>query len=258
MRAWVFSDIHVDTAAYELPPTPDDIDVIIIAGDVADGHHLSARWLWHHVVPRGLPVIYVAGNHDFFGWDLVDDYAGLYRQAGVELLHPGRPTIEIAGVRIIGCTLWTDYNINADVGLARAWARVSMPDLQSIDLGLRRIGTRDLLDMHRRHLGMLAGLLTEYEDQPPTIVVTHHAPHPKSLRNPQFIDDSDASFASDLSHLITATEPAVWVHGHVHHSRDYYVGATRIVCNPRGYAVTSRDGRRLENPTFDPTLVVEI
>jgi hypothetical protein len=44
----------------------------------------------------------------------------------------------------------------------------------------------------------------------------------------------------------------------VHNSRDYYVSATRIVCNPRGYAITRKDGRRLENANFDPTLVVEI
>ncbi|GLQ53574.1 metallophosphoesterase [Devosia nitrariae] len=258
MRAWVFSDLHVDAAPYELPPTPPDIDCIIIAGDVADGHHLSARWLRHHVVPRGLPVMYVLGNHDFFGHDISDDHSDLYARIGVELLHPGRPVVEIAGVRIIGCTLWTDYDVNGDVELARAWARESMPDLQSIDLGLRRVGTRDLLDLHRQHLGMLAGLLTEFEIQPPTIVVTHHAPHPKSLRSPHFIDDSDASFASDLSHLITVTEPAVWIHGHVHHSRDYYIGATRVVCNPRGYAVVDSGGMRIENQGFEPGKVIEL
>lgn len=256
MRAWVFSDIHVDTAAYELPPTPADIDVIIIAGDVADGHHLSARWLWHHVVPLGLPVVYVCGNHDFFGWDLTEEYAGLYRQAGVELLHPGRPAIDIAGTRIIGCTLWTDYAIAGDVDAARSWARRSMPDLQSIDLGFRRIGTRDLLDLHRQQRMVIERELWGIYGGP-TIVVTHHAPHPKSLRSPMLTPD-DASFASDLTATIEALEPAVWIHGHVHSSRDFYVSATRIVCNPRGYAVTAKDGRRIENAAFDPLLVVEI
>jgi predicted phosphodiesterase len=45
MRAWVMSDLHVDAGPYELPTTPADVDCIIIAGDVADGHHLSARGL---------------------------------------------------------------------------------------------------------------------------------------------------------------------------------------------------------------------
>lgn len=256
MRAWVFSDIHVDTATYELPATPADVDCIIVAGDVADGHARSARWLRERVVQLGLPVVYVAGNHDFFGEDLSRDYAGIYQDAGVELLHPGRPTIEIGGARIIGCTLWTDYSISGDVDAARSWARRSMPDIVSIDLGMRRIGTRDLLDMHRQQRMMIERKLAILFNGP-TIVVTHHAPHPKSLRSPMLTVD-DGSYASDLSALIEEYEPAIWIHGHVHSSRDFYVSATRIVCNPRGYAVVNRDGRRLENPDFDPLLVVEI
>ena len=257
MRAWVMSDLHVDTAAYELPPTPSDIDCIIIAGDVDEGHDMSADWLRNHVVQLGLPVVFIAGNHDYYGWDLADDYAGIYQRSGVELLHPGRPTIEIAGARIIGSTLWTDYAIVGDVDAARSWARRSMPDLVSIDLGLRRVSTRDLLDMHRQQR-MIAERELEVPFPGSTIVVTHHAPHPRSLRHWPGADESDGSFASDLRAVIERYEPAVWIHGHVHHSRDYYVGATRIVCNPRGYAVTSRDGRRLENAAFDPSLVVEI
>ena len=131
-----------------------------------------------------------------------------------------------------------------------------MPDLQSIDLGLRRIGTRDILEMHRQHRQALAfDLSADFWGQ--TIVVTHHAPHPKSLRSPMLTPD-DASYASDLSEVIEKYEPAVWIHGHVHHSRDYYVSATRIICNPRGYAVTTKDGRRIENAGFNPQLVIEI
>lgn len=256
MRAWVFSDLHIDTAAYELPPTPTDLDCIIVAGDVADGHERSARWLREHVVQLGLPVIYVAGNHDFFGEDLAEDYAGIYQDASVELLHSGRPAIEIGGTRVIGCTLWTDYAIAGDVDAARSWARRSMPDLVSIDLGMRRVGTRDLLDMHRQQRMVIERALA-IPFAGPTIVVTHHAPHPKSLRSPMLTPD-DGSYASDLTAIIEQFEPAIWVHGHVHQSRDFYVGATKIVCNPRGYAITSRDGRRLDNPDFQPQLVIEI
>ena len=256
MRAWVMSDLHVDTAAYDLPPTPPDIDCIIIAGDVDEGHDMSAHWLRGHVVPLGLPVVFVAGNHDFYGTDLTDDYAGFYARSGVELLHPGRPSNTIAGVRIIGSTLWTDYAIAGDVDAARAWAKRSMPDMQSIDLGSRRVLTRDLLDMHRsQRMTIERELAVPFAG--PTIVVTHHAPHALSLRSPMLTPD-DGSYASDLSALIEEYEPAIWVHGHVHSSHDYHVDATRIICNPRGYAIKTPDGRRLENPNFEPAKVVEI
>lgn len=46
--------------------------------------------------------------------------------------------------------------------------------------------------------------------------------------------------------------PDLWVHGHMHNSVDYRVGATRVVTNPRGYA-----GHEI-NPNFNPQLVIEI
>lgn len=251
------SDLHTDAAPFSLPETPRDVDCIIIAGDVADGHERSSRWLGEQVVPLGLPVVYVCGNHDYYGHDLGDDGAELYRQAGVELMHPGRLTIEIAGTRVIGCTLWTDYAINNDVDLARAWARYSMPDMQAIDCGLRRVGTRDLMHAHwRQRLIVESELAADFAGS--TIVVTHHAPHPMSLRSPIFIDDSDASFVSDLSEMIEKYHPAAWVHGHLHQTYDYYVSATRIICNPRGYAVVNSAGMRVENRGFVPDLVIEI
>lgn len=254
MRAWVMSDLHVDTAPYRLPPTPADVDCIIIAGDVADGHHRSARWLREHVVPRGLPVVFVAGNHDFYGHDIDDDQGEPYRDAGVELLHIGRRSIEVAGARILGLTLWTDYAIAGDASAARAWARREMPDFLNIDIGYRRLGPRHLDHFHKLHRELIElDLATSFDGS--TIVVTHHAPHPKSLRAPMFIDDSDASFASDLSVVIERFEPAAWIHGHVHESHDYYVSATRVVCNPRGYLnVLSPTG----NVGFEPLKVVEI
>lgn len=259
MRAWVFSDIHIDTAPYELPPTPADVDCIIIAGDVADGHERSARWLREHAAPRGLPVIFVLGNHDLYGYDIDDDQDGLYRDSGVELLHIGRRSIEIAGARIIGLTLWTDYAIAGDVDDAKAWARRNMPDFVNIDIGQRRLSPRHLDHFHTLHRELLEMDLAMAFDGP-TVVVTHHAPHPKSLRSPMFVEDSDGSFASDLSAMIQQYEPAVWIHGHLHNAIDYYVGSTRVVCNPRGY-VTFRSkncAEASENCFFNRSLVVEI
>lgn len=257
MRAWVMSDLHVDSTMFLLPPTPPDIDAIIIAGDVADGHDGSTAWLSEHAVPRGLPVLYIAGNHDVFGHDRLGGFETLYEAAGVTLLHPGRPTTIIAGCRLVGTTLWTDYHITGDAQSARAWARRSMPDMVSIDVGMRRVTTRDLLEEHARQRALLEEELS-YPYDGSTVVITHHAPHPGSLRSPEKRDPSDGSFASDLSDLMDAFQPAAWVHGHTHISRDYYHNATRVVCNPRGPVLTTKAGIRIENPEFGEELVIEI
>lgn len=81
----------------------------------------------------------------------------------------------------------------------------------------------------------------------PTVVVTHHAPHPGSL------PDRHAHLAwcddSDLTGLIDERGPDLWVHGHVHRHVDYRIGRTRVVCNAHGYVEERTD--------FMPDLVVE-
>ena len=82
-----------------------------------------------------------------------------------------------------------------------------------------------------------------------TVVVTHHAPHPRSMHSHYGSDLLSAAYVSDLTAVIEAGQPNLWVHGHVHENFDYRVGATRVVCNPHGYGV--------ENQKFDPGLVIE-
>jgi Icc-related predicted phosphoesterase len=83
----------------------------------------------------------------------------------------------------------------------------------------------------------------------PTVVVTHTAiwesVHPRFRSDPV-----TGAFASNLSPLIETYKPALWVHGHVHNSSDYCIGATRVLCNPHGYGE--------ENPDFNGALVVEV
>lgn len=94
-----------------------------------------------------------------------------------------------------------------------------------------------------------------------TVVVTHHAPHPDSV-HPRFAGNLlNPAFASDLSALMGPAD--LWIHGHVHDSFDYQVNGTRVIANPRGYAlnrqsVQSPEQLEWENPLFDPRLVIEI
>jgi len=83
-----------------------------------------------------------------------------------------------------------------------------------------------------------------------TVVVTHHLPHPRSVPACFDGEPTNAAYASELSGVIEAGAPALWVHGHTHDSCDYLIASTRIISNPRGYAD--------ENGGFDRTLVVSI
>ena len=81
-------------------------------------------------------------------------------------------------------------------------------------------------------------------------MVTYQAPHPASLPCPHA--DLNWCYASDLSGLIAARAPDLWVHGHVHARLDYCVGVTRTVCNPRGHADEA------SSCDFDPSLVIDL
>ena len=137
-------------------------------------------------MPCGLPVIYVTGNHDCYGHDLRDDAEALYADCGVELLSAHRPALDIAGVRLIGVSLLTDYLIIGDEAGAQFWAKCSMPDFSAIDTGMRRIRPIDLARLHHEQKALVEIALHEPFDGP-TVVVTHHAPHSARLIQRKYI-----------------------------------------------------------------------
>jgi 3',5'-cyclic AMP phosphodiesterase CpdA len=272
---WIMSDLHVDAAPWVPPPGP-RVDIAIVAGDVADGLCRRALpWLAEHVVPRAGAVIYVPGNHDYYGRRLRDEI-DLAREAsaaaGVILLDGGQ-SVRIGSVEVIGATLWTDYRVGGEG--TRAAAMATCGDRRDGMRDHRRIGTRDARGvpaafrpreaaaLHARHRARIEEALSAPWDGP-RIVVTHHAPHPGSLLHGEVRELIDAAYASDLSVLMEGDgAPDLWIHGHVHASRDYRVGRTRILANPRGHDTSHRtrggvwrDER--ENASFDGGLVVEV
>ena len=41
--------------------------------------------------------------------------------------------------------------------------------------------------------------------------------------------------SGDAGEVLASAGARLWLHGHTHAPRDYVVGTTRVVCNPRGY-----------------------
>jgi hypothetical protein len=163
--------------------------------------------------------------------------------------------VVIAGVRFLGTTLWTDFELYGSdpqqVAGAMSYAFHAMHDYRAIKLS----PTVDLQPEHTRlmHLGQ-AQWLKRQIDAPfdgPTVIVTHHLPHLKSVHPMYEGEKSNPAFASDLSALFRE-QVKLWVHGHTHESMDYAIGDTRVLCNPRGYLP------QLPNLNFDPELAAII
>jgi Icc-related predicted phosphoesterase len=172
---------------------------------------------------------------------------------GVNLLE--NDTVVLGGVRFIGCTLWTDYAIFGEANVSRAMRAASdgLNDHSKITWAKqpewRRFRPVEALMLHKRSRSFIEAELAKPFDGA-TVMVTHHAPHPHSMHSRYRSELVSAAYISDLTAVIAAGQSNLWMHGHVHESFDYRVGATRVICNPHGYGA--------ENPKFDPGLVLEV
>jgi predicted phosphohydrolase len=256
MKIRVLSDLHLEFANWRPPPC--DEDVVVLAGDIAEGR---AGIAWARKYFRDRPIIYVPGNHEYYGRDFDELREGLRESGRAHDVHvlDGDEVI-VDGVRFLGATLWTDFEIDGcepkTVEAAMRCCQEGMADFQIIrrwGSSLRPTDTREIHQAQREWLRRaLMGCTPLGEDfSGATVVVTHHAPSPRSIA-PRFVGDTlNPAFASDVTDLMG---PAVqlWIHGHMHQSYDYIECGTRVVCNPRGYLPLE------PNPDFDPMLIVEV
>ncbi|MBY3328781.1 phosphohydrolase [Rhizobium laguerreae] len=253
MKAWVISDIHsspLDLLHRRQLSVP-RADICICAGDIAGNIERAIDFLHVEIAPH-MPVVAVLGNHDYYGSsiDRALEYARKWT-VGTNVHILENDTFHRGDLRIVGATLWTDFEIAAhDSG--------HLPVRARRDLAIREC-MRYLLDFRLIYrsdarAGDESGLITademisrheesrayiENEIAKPfngtTMVLTHHAISHQSL-DPRFTGHiSNAAFASDLSNVIHARRPHFWVHGHIHRFADYVEGDTRVLCNPRGY-----------------------
>ena len=267
MRLRILSDLHIrDHGPPDLPrrASPLSADAILIAGDVHRGTK-SIEWMRAAFPER--PVAFVAGNHEYYDGYLDAMLPTLRRTAddpsakttagrrpkGAYLLE--RDQIIIGDLRILGCTFWTDFGLfEGQRSSAIRACRANVDDFRRIHLlrARRPLRPRDIARFHQTSVRWLRRKLAE---TPPagvrtTVVLTHHAPSPRSV-DPRYANSlTSAAFVARRERLVEASGAALWVHGHVHASFDYSLGGTRVLSNPRGHGD--------ENPDFWARLVVDV
>lgn len=253
MKLHILSDLHLDFSALELPRIA--ADVTILAGDIA---RPQAAIAWASAFER--PVLYVPGNHEFYGSAIADTVVELKQLSqGTRVQVLDCDAVVWDGVRFLGATLWSDFRL-VDHEEQRAWgilqANLFVRDFSQIWLDAARetrFSPADAAALCARHQAWLHAQLAE-PFAGPTVVITHHAPSPRSI-HPRFAGSPlNLCFVSDLEFLLGKERVALWIHGHTHDRFDYQVNGTRVVCNPRGYA---RQGIN-ENLAFDPHFTMDL
>lgn len=249
MKIHILSDVHIEHGAFTPPET--QADVVLLAGDIGTGVG-GVRWA-QRAFPRQ-QVLYVPGNHEFYGADINATHRDMKAAAkGSNVLLLDRQEVILGGVRFIGATLWTDFEVAGAPyrDMAMHACRNGMADYSVIFKDARTLRPADTLSAHERDRDWLENHL-RVPFAGPTVVITHHAPHPCSIAERFRHDLLTAGFVSDLTALMGFQ--GLWVHGHTHDPFDYALGDTRVICNPRGYPREHCP----EGKVFSPGLVVEL
>lgn len=237
MKFLHWSDLHLEFhepgPGYDFPkPTADcptgSIDAILIAGDLHTGDsHVHA--LLEIEEEWGVPVVSIRGNHEFYHGEYHEVVARQgemvkeARKRGHNIRILDRDSIVLGGVRILGCTLWTDGTINGmsqkDAAFGLKWA---MNDYKKVLFAKEGEAEPYLMDPEqtmeinaRDRRWLLEELAKPFDG--PTLVMTHHLPAP------ELFTDEKAEYAegygSDMRADILGLKIDAWVTGHTHDAR---------------------------------------
>ena len=258
MKLQLLSDLHLETESFDPEPAP-GAELLVLAGDIDarwDGYARFAGW--------PVPVLVVAGNHEFDGRELHDAWPALRdtcARHGLQLLQREATTVTAADgrrVRFVGATRWSDFDLFGAAQRERAMraAGYFMRLMAATRSGqpFDAAGVRDEGLACRAWLEQaLATPAAGRWDS--TVVVTHFAPSLRSADPRYGRQPGTASFCNADDDLIARAD--LWLHGHLHCRHDYSVERpgrrpARVVCQARGLqAKGEADGH-------DPLRLIEV
>ncbi len=242
MRINYFSDVHLEFGPQTLPDN--DAEIVVAAGDIGIFKQ-GVEWLKQ----LNKPVIYVAGNHEFYTYEynkVLNDLLEECRDSNIQFLE--NDVFIYKDVRFLGCSLWADLFLDGEEK-ANALTK-TLNDFRKIRFKDEAFNLHAFSDLHHHSKKWLEQELAKpFEGK--TVVVTHHAPTEWSW------DDSrnklkKLAYCTDLRYLFHEYEIEVWFHGHIHSPGDYRIAGARILSNPRGYS-----GKKVVE-SFDANKVVDI
>jgi hypothetical protein len=142
MKLLIYSDLHLEFKRPLLPPDDIVYDVVVLAGDIHSPGYKAVRWA--ATAFEGTPVVYVPGNHEFYGCEINDELERMRAEAeGTSVRVMDRDVFVHGGVRFLGCTLWTDFALpilqedgtrRSDCEKAISVANAELVDFELIDI----------------------------------------------------------------------------------------------------------------------------
>ena len=219
MKAFFTSDLHLDLFHKEnndsfINSLP-EAELLICLGDY---HNKSSEEFFNfigRVEHKYQKIIYVLGNHDYWGRTLTTGHYKFNPKKRGKLVFLNNKPYVHNGVTFFGGTLWYKH-----LSVSGNWCdEQRVHDYQDIPKHNQLFKNRlsniksDNLVVLSHHLPSMNSVVEEYKDE---------------WSNQFFVD-------SDCEHIISKLKPKLWLHGHTHERIDYTLGNTRVMANPRGY-----------------------
>jgi len=206
-------------------------------------------------------VLVLSGNHEYYQGTKgnmmeVDEAILEICKSRNNLFYLNCSSIRINDVRILGCTLWSfvppeaetqvenflnDYRLIhiSKQSYASMFDCSEVGDFEDCDKGsalTAAVSTK----LHLRQRAWLdAQIKRAKECQEVIFVATHHTPSFCGTSSPQYgkpdvmCNPAGFGFSTSLHQMFDGVH--TWAYGHTHFNNDQLFGATRLVCNQRGY-----------------------
>ncbi len=241
----LISDLHNELHREAGRPVPDlqlktDVDVLVLAGNIDVQEH-GAHYAVEQSQKFGVPVVYVLGNHEFYGTPdkpLIEKVLEQTRGTDVTVLDAD--TVTIADTRFIGATLWTDMEL---LGRNRKNQLLSHAALNVSDYDKIRFVHKPMSQVftpthacfwHEQDRAFIEAELTK-DDDGKKVVISHYAPSAQCLSVSERDDLLSACRASHLDWMIEKYQPEAWLYGHIDYPNQLQLGKTTVINSPGGY-----------------------
>ena len=235
MKIITYSDLHLEFGTDFRPPNQGETDLMILAGDIITFRDYEP--LNQFLSDWKKPVIFVAGNHEYYTDTSMTTEAEHFKN-WLKENHPNvcflqDEAITIDGVHFFGGTMWTDFQNSSEKVMQETMAIMNDYRFIKMKSGIR-LTPRDTIQLHDDFVQkLIAWFKADLSGK--RVVITHHAPviNPmtKYIKSPL----APAFNSTDMIPIIEQYQPDLWVYGHTHEGDEHTVGKTRIISNQLGY-----------------------
>ncbi len=258
MKLQLLSDLHLESEDFQPQPAP-GAELLVLAGDI------DASWAgFERFAGWPVPVLFVAGNHEFDGRELDEAWPALRATAqrlGWTMLECDSIVLtDRSGqrLRFVGSIRWSDFDLFGPQRQASAMRAAAY--FMRLMQATRQGRPFDAAGVREASLACRAWLHAQLLEAPAgrwdkTVVITHFAPSLRSADRRYGNQPGTASFCNADDDLLPHAD--LWLHGHLHCRHDYRVERanavpTRVVCQARGLASKG------ETQGYDAAMLIEI